>query len=334
MVELEFDELVTKIVSASGMTKDDVIARINAKINELSGLVSKKGAAHIIASSLGIQIYDSKKGKLLELKDLVDGLTSVSVKGVVTRIFPINEFEREGRKGKVGNVVINDGTAEVRLVFWNETTDILTNEHLNVNDFIKIHHLRSKKGNYGMELHFTSRSRIELNTEEEPPKIKSFNGPQRVNPSRYLICDLQDGIESEVRGTIVQVSDRSLFYDTCPKCAKSVKEGECKEHGKIEPVKSLKVNLVLDDGTGNIRCVFFKQQAEALLGLSSEKALSISKEKGNDAAILEERQLIGEEIIVSGKVNHNDYSDQSELMARTVNRAEALKEIERLTNLK
>src|SRR5512136_1667799 len=108
MVELEFDELVEKIVNASGMTNEDVLARINAKISELSGLVSKKGAAHIIASSLGIQIYDSKKGKVLELKDLISGLSSVSVKGVVTRVFPINEFEKDGRKGKVGSVIIND----------------------------------------------------------------------------------------------------------------------------------------------------------------------------------------------------------------------------------
>lgn len=332
MTELDFEEIVARIVNASGTSRDDVLARINSKISELSGLVSKKGAAHIIASSLGIQLYDSKKGKVLDLKDVVSGLTSVSVKGVVTRVFPVNEFDKDGRKGKVGSVIINDGTSDARLVFWNEATEIITSERININDFIKIHHLRSKKGNYGMELHFTSRSRIELNTEEEPPEIKG--SPQRNSSSRFLICDLHEGVDSEIRGVLVQVNDRSIFYDTCPKCGKSAKNSECKEHGKVEPAKALIINGVLDDSTGSVRCVFFKQQAEALLGFSTEKALELSREKGSDSLVLKERPLIGEELVISGRVSRNDFNDSLELMARNVARADPLKEVQKLMNLK
>lgn len=332
MTEPDYEEILEKIIKASNITREELNARVNAKINELSGLVSKRGAAHIIASSLGIQLYDTKKGKLLEIKDLVSDLSSVSIKGVITRIFPINEFEHDGRKGKVGSAIINDGTGEARLVFWNETAAIIEDKKLNINDFVKIHHLRSKKGNYGMELHFSNSSRIEMETLEKPPQIK-MGIPSRNTPARILICDVQEGMESEVRGCVVQVNDRTIFYDTCPKCAKSAKEGNCKEHGKVEPVKALMLNIVLDDGTGNIRCVFFKQQAEALLGMSTEKALQASKEKGSDALVIQERNILGEEVIVTGKVNHNDFSDQPEIMGRSVSRAEALKEIQKLTRI-
>ena len=50
---MDFEELVMRIIKASNLSRDDVLARINAKVSELSGLVSKRGAAHIIANSFG-----------------------------------------------------------------------------------------------------------------------------------------------------------------------------------------------------------------------------------------------------------------------------------------
>ena len=138
MTDLDFDELVTKIIQASGLDREAVLARINSKVVELSGLVSKKGAAHIIASNFGVQLHESVKGKSLSLKDVVSGLNNISIKGVVTRVFPINEFERNGRKGRVGSLIINDGTADARLVFWNETAEIISSGKINVNDFEKV----------------------------------------------------------------------------------------------------------------------------------------------------------------------------------------------------
>ncbi|MBD3312670.1 DUF2240 family protein [archaeon] len=334
MAEIDFDELLMKIVKASGLDKEAVIARINAKVNELSGLVSKRGAAHIIANSFGIQLHESKKGKLLALKDLVSGLNNISVSGVVTRVFPINEFERKnGRKGKVASVIINDGTAESRLVFWNDLTEVISTKRLNEGDFVKAYHVRSKKGRYGMELHLSSRSRLQLNPEgEKPPKVKSVNSPG-ASPERFLICDLQAGLNAEVRGCLVNLYERSPFYDVCPKCNKSLKDGECVEHGEVEPAKALIVSAVFDDGTGSIRAVFFKNQAEALLGCSTEHAVKLADKEGKEeAVIMEKKSLLGDEYVISGKVNHNDYSDTLELMVNSVVRADPVKEANRLLN--
>jgi len=331
MTEMDYDELVMRIVKASGLNKKDVVARINAKVSELSGLVSKRGAAHIVANSFGVQLHESKKGKVLDLKDVVSGLSNVSVKGVITRMFPVNEFDKNGRKGKVASVIINDGTDESRLVFWNDMADIISSGRVNVNDFIKAHHLRSKKGNFGMELHLNARSRIELNPDDEkPPKVKSVSSPGPV-PERYLICDLQEGLNVEVRGCLVQLYDRRPFYDVCPECGKSAKEGNCGEHGAVTPKKALIVNAVFDDGSGTIRGVFFKQQAEALLGCSTEHALKLKDELGEDTAVIHEKKdLLGEEFVISGRIVKNSYNDTLELMTNSIVRANPLVEAKKL----
>ncbi len=330
MSDLEFDELVAKIIQASGLDREAVLARINSKVVELSGLVSKKGAAHIIASNFGIQLHNPVKGKVLNLKDVVSGLNNISVRGVVTRVFPVNEFESNGRKGRVGSLIINDGTGEARVVFWNETAEIISSGKINVNDFVKIHHLRTKKGNYGMELHLTNRSRIELNPDEERPVVKSINSPGPA-PARYLISDVQEGLNVEIKACLVYLSDRKLFYDACPECGKSVRENKCSVHGEVKPVKAMLVNAIFDDGTGTIRCVLFRKQAETLLGCSTENAVNLMNELGSESAVINTyKSILGEEFVLTGRIVRNTFNDNLELMVNSIVRADPVKEAKRL----
>ncbi len=314
----EFDEIVMKIIQATNLTHEEVIARINAKIHELSGLVSKRGAAHIVAANLGVKIHEPRKGQVVKLKDLVPDLNNISVKGVITKIFPVREFESKNKKGKVASAIINDGTGEARLVFWNDLTAIISEGKLNENDFVRIHHLRCKRGNFGYELHLSGRSRIELNPEdEEIPKIETKYTPKR---ERYFICDLQEGLNVEIRGCVVNIYDKN-YFEACPECGKSVKNGICQTHGKITPKKELIVNAIIDDGTGTIRCIFFKDRAEILLGKSKERILN----EKNDKSIL------GDELVVSGKVVKNNYSDTLEIIVNSVKRADPVEEAKLLT---
>lgn len=328
----DFDELVMRIIKASNLDRETILGRIDAKVTELSGLVSRLGAAHIVANTFGIQLNESKKGRPLELKEVVDGLGNITIRGIITNIFPIRNFEKDGRKGKVATVVINDGTDEARLVFWNESTEIVESGRINVNDFIKAHHLRSKKGNFGMELHVSTRSRIELNPEEKPPVVKQKTAnPRASQAERFLICDLQEGVNATLRATLVQIYDRTLFYDICPECGKSAKEGKCATHGNVSPAKALMINGVFDDGTGSIKCVFFKQNAEALLGCSTEQALKAKEETREEAGILKDKKdLIGDEFMITGKVNKNSFNEQLEIMVNAITRADPLNEAKKL----
>jgi replication factor A1 len=260
----------------------------------------------------------------------VAGLNNISISGIITRVLPINEFDKNGKKGKVASVIINDGTGEARLVFWNEMTEIISSGKVNVNDFLKVHHVHSKQGNYGFELHLSARSRMEVNPEGERPKVKSVNN-KRPAAKRFLVCDLQAGLETEIRACLVKLHDFKVFYDVCPYCGKSIKGDKCAEHGAVKPSKALFISGVFDDGSGTIRCVFFKQQAESLLGCSTDYAVKLASDTGNDNAIIgEKKSIIGDEFILSGRVNHNNFSDQLEMIVNSIVKADPLAETQKL----
>ena len=67
MFNLRYDEIVNKIIKEKGLTKEDIESRVNSKLQQLSGLISKEGAAHIVANELGVNLYeDIAKRKLKE----------------------------------------------------------------------------------------------------------------------------------------------------------------------------------------------------------------------------------------------------------------------------
>ena len=72
-------------------------------------------------------------------------------------------------------------------------------------------------------------------------------------------------------GTIVQVYD-PRFFELCPQCQGRARPQDnafvCAAHGPITPAYSYVLNTFLDDGTDNIRTVFWRQQALELLGMT------------------------------------------------------------------
>ena len=53
---MDFDTIVLKIMETTGLPKEDINMKIVDKQAELSGLVSKEGAAYIIAKELGLDL--------------------------------------------------------------------------------------------------------------------------------------------------------------------------------------------------------------------------------------------------------------------------------------
>lgn len=55
-----YSQLVERIARSSGLSVEDIERRIEAKRAKLSGLISKEGAAQVVASELGIS-FDKEK---------------------------------------------------------------------------------------------------------------------------------------------------------------------------------------------------------------------------------------------------------------------------------
>ena len=61
-----YSQLVERISLAAKLPKEDIERKVEAKRAKLSGLVSKEGAAQIVAAELGIN-FDKEKMKISEL---------------------------------------------------------------------------------------------------------------------------------------------------------------------------------------------------------------------------------------------------------------------------
>lgn len=255
--------------------------------------------------------YPAQDGNFSKISAIGIG-TSVNIIGEVTNIFGINEFERDGRKGKVGNLVINDGSNGIRLSLWNEQTELL--KELKVGDILKIENAYSKEGMRGIELQANKSTRIQKN----PEGVEI----QKAAANRVKVSELQDGSTAEIRGAIVNIYGDNFVYEMCPKCNKKTSNGMCQKCGKVEPGKLVVVNAMIDDGTGIIRSTFFRKNAEKLLGMSTEEALN------NGKVLLRKEQLLGKEIIVEGRVKRNEIMNRLEFTVSDIKNVEPVREAE------
>ena len=55
-----YSVLLERIATAANLSKEDIEQKIEAKRSKLSGLVSKEGAAQIVAAELGVNFENEK----------------------------------------------------------------------------------------------------------------------------------------------------------------------------------------------------------------------------------------------------------------------------------
>lgn len=315
MIKIPLEELKAKILEKSGMSAEELQAKIKQKMDLLSGLISQEGACHIIANELGLKLVEQTNGKL-KIKNVLNGMRSVEIVGKVSAISPIREFAVNSRQGKVGSFTLADESGAVRIVLWNAQTDLLQN--LTEGAVVQVTGAYVKENQGRKEVHCNDRSSLTI----DPPgvQIGEVATLAQKERSRKQIKELQENDNDvEILGTVVQVYDPK-FYPVCPLCFRKPKqEGEswiCGTHQTITPTHSCVMNLFLDDGTENIRTVFFKNQMEKLLNKPTEELLKFKDAPESFAQV--KTDLLGQMVKVVGKVNKNTMFDRLEFMAQLV----------------
>lgn len=326
MYKIPIDEIKAKIVESKKLSLDDLNKKIKDKINELSGLISEEGAAHIIANELGIALINETDQKL-KIKEIYSGMRQVSTVGKVTRKWDIREFSKGDNVGKVCSIILGDETGTIRVVFWNDQVDLLN--EVNEGDILAVNngYVRENKMG-GREVHLGDSGSIEKN----PKGVKI--GEVRVGGEfhRKKINELEpNDTNVEILGTIMEVYD-PRFFDVCSQCNKRVHESDgkfsCTEHGEVEPSTSYVLNAVLDDGSDNIRCVFWKSQTNQLLNKEESEVVSFKDDLGLFEDIKSE--LKGKVFKLRGKVRNNDMFNRLELNIQFVEVADPKQELENI----
>jgi replication factor A1 len=295
-----YERILEKISKSSGLEKEEVGRRIEAKRAKLSGLISKEGAAQVIAAELGIS-FDNEK---LKVEELLPGMRKVNLVGKVFRLSPIRTFTtKKGDEGKVVNLFVADDTSNIKVVLW-DTNHIALVEKGEIVEgtVVEIFNGSMRDG----ELHLGSFSEIKL-SRETFDVIKSERIIKEKDISDFKIFD-----NVGVRAFIVQAFE-PRFFNVCSECKKKVlPEGEdfvCGTHGKVAPEKRAILNLVIDDGTESIRAVLFHDVIPDL-GITDLE---------NQEKIIEQKQaLLGKEMVFMGNVKANNFFNNQELIVDAV----------------
>ncbi len=302
-----YNQLVERISRSSGLSMEDIERRIEAKRAKLSGLISKEGAAQVVASELGIS-FDKEKMKVSEL---VSGMKRVNVFGKIVEMFPVRSYNKDGRQGKIGSFVIADDTSNIRTVLWDTNHIALIEQgRIKREDVIEITNAAVRN----MELHLTGFSDIKLSNEVlENVQVKRVLQEKKIQ-------NLGQGDNAEVRAVIVQIFE-PRFFTVCPACGKKVSEtNECQEHGKVTGERRSLLSLVLDDGTETIRAVLFSEQISKLTG-SGELEANFLKKRA---------ELFGKEIFFSGQARQNKLYGNLEFFVQDTREVDIDKLIEEL----
>jgi len=308
---VSYESILKKIVE-TGIKEEDAVKKILDKQRELSNLVSKEGAAYIVAKELGVNLIDKTEHRI-EIKNIIPGIRNLTLIATVSKINPVRIFERDGREGKVVNVFLADKTGEVRMSLWDEQIDLIKNIKENTVVEVTGAYTREDKVN-GVEIRLGAGGKIKPR-DEKPVKFEGIN--------EESIANLEEGKKYNIRAAVVQLFE-PVVYNICPKCGKSIKENKCNNHGEVEPKKAAVVSCIIDDGYGNMRAVLFRELAEKFTGADTKeiKEQEIYREK-----------LVGNEFIFTGYVRKNQMFGRKEFIVEKFTEADPVLESKKMIEL-
>jgi replication factor A1 len=308
-MEGNYSQLIQFISENSGVSVDEIEKKIEAKQAKLAGLISKEGAAQVIAAELNIN-FDKQ---VVKIAHLVPGMRKINLVGKIIELFPIREYNKNGRSGRIGSFVLADDTSNIRTVLWDENhIDLIEKGKINKDSFVEIGNASIRNG----EIHLGSFSEIKISDKvienvilEKPvitKEIVSFN-PNDNAATRAFIVNMFE----------------PKFFEVCPECRKKVSEsGECNEHGKIVPEKRALLSLILDDGTDNIRATIFSEVLD--------KIFTREELENNELFAIKKKDYLGKEMIIKGQVRRNQMFDQNDFIVSELQDVDLDKLIEEL----
>ena len=310
MISSDYNQIIERISKETGISIEEIKRRVEAKRAKLSGLISNEGAAQVVAAELGIR-FDHRKVKINEL---LSGMRKISVEGKIIKIFPVRTFKTKNAESKVVSFLLGDETGNVRCVLWDiNHIALIEKGDIHESSIVEIKNA-SVRGTDIKEIHLGSQGEIK----ESDAKITQVVTKETSISKK--IAQLKANDRALVRANIVQAFE-PRFFPVCPECGKKVvlEEGKfsCAQHGGIIPNERAILNLIVDDGSGNIRAVLFSESAKKLLQLEIEQFKSV------DLFLAKKQELLGKEFFFSGIARLNKLFNNLELIIQDLHDAEA-----------
>ena len=328
MLRISYEDILQKIQQEKGTDREEIEQKVKEKLAKLGDLISKEGAAHIVANEYGVKVFESLARSRLKITHLSPGLRPFEVVGKVLRKYEMRSFTKDGREGKVISFLMADETGMVRVTCWDEKL-IAKIEAMPEGTIALVRQSTVRENNGYNELHLGSQSDLTLNP--LGITVEAHLSQPRPSAQKRIIKDLKADEVAEVWGTIVQAFEPK-FYAACPECHRKVQgegaESRCPQHGVVAVKAVPIVNVVLDDGTENIRVTFFREVAAKALGVTEEE-LAATKDRPEEAERLKQ-QAIGQQVKVVGKARTNEMFGRMEFSAFQVDLLDPRRIVEEL----
>ncbi len=327
---MDFDFLVSEFESKSGVKKDDILNLVDKKHSEMGSLITKEGAIYLVAKELGVNLTENSIIRM-PIRNISPGMRSVNVIGRIFKISKINEFTKSnGSSGRVANVFIGDNTGFLRIPLWDDQVKLLEETTVSIGDIVQVNNGFARENTFGeVEISLGKFGAIGPLEDyvELPPVDNLIKMSLNLTIERASISDITSGGDFEISGTVVQIFKGNFLFDVCPMCGSKVENSRCVEHGDVVPNHALVLSFVLDDGTGDLRCVLFRDTAEKIVGIKSNELYELNYD---ERFKLINKKVLGRDLILTGKVKKNKLFDRLELVVNDFKPINPLEESKRL----
>jgi len=257
---MEKTEEIYQALLDAGISEDELRAQVNEKEIEFQGFMNKQAILYLVAKENGVKVDSSENIEILDritedvidyndfaipISNITENMSNIVIVGRITEIHGKKDFVRkDGTPGTVGSFQICDQSDCVKVVVWNDQTEIISNPFFQTREVIQVIGAYSKKGiKDNLEVHLSRQGKLIL-----APKgivlteVKNVDHSKSIEkegskpvPSKFTIDGLynKEGFIRFVKG-IVQVQE---FKEL------TLKNGE----------KSFLLKLILSDDTSSIK---------------------------------------------------------------------------------
>ena len=150
---LTLEETIELILKhRSEYDRKDILKMIEEKREELGReVINDESAAMIVARELGVDLHQISSKARQRIEDITETTRNVALTAKVVNIGTVRTFSRKdgGGEGKVASILVSDDTGSIRVVLWDDMTNILSQESedtVSIDDIIQISGAYVKKG--------------------------------------------------------------------------------------------------------------------------------------------------------------------------------------------
>ena len=242
------EKIVEEILSSrADLTRQEVLKMIEKKKEGAGEFFTDETAARIVASELGLENVQKPLRLEILIQDLVSGLNDVTVSGRIIAAYPPKTYtRRDWTEGKFARLLIADRSGTLKVVLWDDKTDLVETGKAEEGQIIKVSHGYVREGLDGkLELHVGSRGNILVS----PPDAAETKYPPITRWVKKVAEIKEEGGPITVEGTIA----------TTP----TVREVVTSRNEKVAVA-----SFELRDDTGKIGVSAWRKLAEVVKGLA------------------------------------------------------------------